>query len=103
MSYEDSSNVLNVMCGVRERQKARFEWRNMTSDFASAVKNYSIPLGHADVQLTYMCSSSPSPFLVYCFTINKQDSRPGIAVFQVFSNATSTNTNISDIQVKGKA
>lgn len=93
MSYEDSSDVLNVMYGAKKGQEASFEWRNMTSDFSSAVGK---SLGQTDLQLAHMCSSSQSPDLVYCFITNNQRSRSGMVELQV------SYDNVSNIQGKSR-
>ena len=86
LSYEDFSNVLNVMYGVRQAET--FEWHNITSDALSAASPDD------DYQLAEMCSVLP--FRLYCFIINKQRLLLGIMAFRVFNNTS----NVSDIEIK---
>ena len=88
LSYEDFSNVLNVIYGVKHAQT--FEWRNITSDVLS--------VGSPDVsQLTEMCSFSYVG--LYCFMTINQTSHLGIMSFMVYVNAS----NVSQIDIYSRS
>ena len=90
ISYEDSSNVVNVM--YLAGQTKGFEWRNVTSDVLHLLESD----GDTDIQLADICSFSS--LMLFCFITNKNGSISGIAQLQIDNAA-----NVSDISFKGKS
>ncbi|KAL8794416.1 MAG: hypothetical protein Q9195_003003 [Heterodermia aff. obscurata] len=91
ISYEDPSNVSNVIYGPIPQSV--LEWRNVTSDLLCSTNADSQP---ADYQLADVCSFSTMK--LYCFMTGPR-SGPSLVAAQATINAT----NVSDISFRSKS
>ena len=94
VSYEDSSNVLNVMYNIMPN--TGLEWRNMTSDILSTVVRKVEADSHTDVQLANACTFTG--MVLFCLITNKQRSMSGNVKIEFYNV-----TNVSGISFDGKA
>ena len=86
ISYEDRSNVLNVMYGVTKEQRSDLEWQNVTNNITSAAAQRVPGTG---VHLEELCTFSL--LILYCMITNNPRTSSGIIDFQIGSNTSSAS------------